>query len=107
MITTIAPLLMDHVNTITAAGSVKYVAAPIWDVGANIKNQGITFAVYLLMGGTALVSAAMYFIGKNKTGALKTLAVGVVLIGLVGSLPSLGVVSKDTIRNLTGSGGTR
>ena len=32
-------------------------AAPIWDIGANIKNQGITFAVYLLIGGTALVSS--------------------------------------------------
>ena len=41
---------------------------------------------------------------RNKTAALKTLAVGVVLIGLVGSLPALGVVSKDTIGGLTNSG---
>ena len=50
------------------------------------------------------MSAGYYFIGKNKTAALKTLAVGVVLIGLVGSLPALGVVSKDTIGGLTNSG---
>jgi len=103
MITTIAPLMLDGGATVLAE-NVTTVAAPIWDIGANIKNQGITFAVYLLMGGTALVSAAYYFIGHNKTAALKTLAVGIVLIGLVGSLPSLGVVSKDTIGGLTHSG---
>ncbi|MFV8227430.1 hypothetical protein [Mycolicibacterium fortuitum] len=103
MITTIAPLLLD--SAASGAGThVTYMAAPIWDIGANIKNQGISFAVYLLMGGTALVSAALYFIAKNKTAALKTLAVGVVLIGLVGSLPALGVVSKDTVGGLTNSG---
>ena len=57
------------------------------------------------MGGTALVAAAHYFVGRNKTAALKTLVIGVVLIGLVGSLPSLGVVSKDTVGGLTN--GTR
>ena len=103
MITTLAPLMLDG-TAATAASQIAYVAAPIWEIGANIKNQGITFAVYLLIGGTALVSAAMYFVGRNKTGALKTLAVGVVLIGLVGSLPALGVVSKDTIGGLTNSG---
>ncbi|WP_241473904.1 hypothetical protein [Mycolicibacterium neoaurum] len=103
MITTLAPFMLDG-TAATAASQVTYMAAPIWDIGANIKNQGITFAVYLLIGGTALVSAGMYFVGRNKTGALKTLAVGVVLIGLVGSLPSLGVVSKDTIGGLTNSG---
>lgn len=107
MITTIAPLLMDNVNAITTAGSVKYVAAPIWDIGANIKNQGISFAVYLLMGGTAVIAALYYFVSKNKTAALKTLAIGVVLIGLVGSLPALGVVSKDTVSSITNGGGTR
>src|SRR5271166_422801 len=100
MIPTIAPLVLDSV----AAIHVTTVAAPIWDIGANLKNQGITFAVNLLMGGTALVAAGYYFIAKNKTAALKTLAVGVVLIGLVGSLPALGVVSKDTIGGLTNTG---
>ena len=102
MIATIAPMALDSAAS-GAASQVTYMAAPIWDIGANIKNQGITFAVYLLIGGTALVSAGYYFIGKNKTAALKTLAVGVVLIGLVGSLPALGVVSKDTIGGLTNS----
>lgn len=103
MITNVASLLMDSVAA--GAGShASYVAAPIWDIGANIKNQGISFAVYLLMGGTALVAAVYYFIAKNKTAALKTLAVGVLLIGLVGSLPALGVVSKDTVGGLTNSG---
>lgn len=103
MITTIAPLVLDSTAS-GAASHVTYLAAPIWDIGANIKNQGITFAVYLLMGGTALVAAGMYIIAKNKTAALKTVAVGAVLIGLVGSLPALGVVSKDTIGGLTNSG---
>ncbi|PJE02588.1 MAG: hypothetical protein CK429_34260 [Mycobacterium sp.] len=104
MITTITPMLLDGVAA-NAAAHVSTVAAPIWDFGANLKNQGITFAVYLLMGGTALVAAAHYFVGRNKTAALKTLVIGVVLIGLVGSLPSLGVVSKDTVGGLTN--GTR
>lgn len=90
--------------TASGAAEVSYVAAPIWDIGSNIKNQGITFAVYLLIGGTALVAAGYYFIARNKTAALKTLAVGVVLIGLIGSLPALGVVSRDTIGGLTNSG---
>ena len=102
MINTIAPLMLDA--AVSGSAYVTYVAAPIWDIGANIKNQGITFAVFLLIGGSALVSAGYYFIGRNKTAALKTLAVGVVLIGLVGSLPALGVVSKDTISGLTNSG---
>lgn len=103
MITTIAPLLMD--SAASGAGThVTYMAAPIWDIGANIKNQGITFAVYLLLGGSALVSAVVFIFSKNKTVALKTLAVGVVLAGLIGSLPSLGVMSKDTVSGLTNSG---
>ncbi|MGA9375124.1 hypothetical protein BEL07_20605 [Mycolicibacterium grossiae] len=103
MFNTLAPLMLDG-TAATATSQVTYMAAPLWDIGANIKNQGITFAVYLLLGGTALVSAAMYFVGRNKTGALKALAIGVVLVGLVGSLPALGVVSKDTIGGLTNSG---
>jgi hypothetical protein len=103
MITTIAPLLMD--SAATGVGShVSYVAAPIWDIGANVKNQGITFAVYMLMGGTAIVSAFLFFVAKNKTAALKVFATGVVLIGLVGALPSLGIVSKDTMNGITNSG---
>ena len=103
MITTIAPLVLDSTAS-GAAAHVTTLAAPIWDIGADIKNQGITFAVYLLIGGTALVAAAHYFVGRNKTAALKTLAIGILLIGLVGSLPSLGVVSKDTVGGLTHSG---
>jgi hypothetical protein len=98
MLTTIVPLLLDSVATSPA---VTTVAAPIWDIGANIKTQGITFAVYLLIGGTALVAASQYFIGHNKTAALKTVAIGVILIGLVSSLPALGAVSKDTVGGLT------
>jgi hypothetical protein len=103
VITAIAPLLVD--NLAAGGGShVSVVAAPIWDIGANLKSQGITFAVYLLMAGTALVAASQFFVGNNKTAALKTVAIGVVLIGVVGSLPSLGVVSKDTVGGLTRSG---
>jgi hypothetical protein len=103
MITHLATMVLDG-SAAAAAQHVTYVAAPIWDIGANIKNQGITFAVYVLMGGTALVAAFMYFGGRNKTGALKAVAVGVVLIGIIGALPSLGVISKDTITGLTNSG---
>src|ERR1700694_1230005 len=106
MITTIAAPLVDTGPTVLAA-HVTTVAAPLWDIGANLKNQGITFAVYLLMAGTALIAAISYFVTKDKTFALKTLAVGVVLIGLVGALPSLGIVSKDTVGSLTNSGGYR
>lgn len=105
MITTIAPLVFGSATSGTAA-HVTTLAAPLWDIGTNLKNEGIKFAVYLLMGGTAVVAAGYYFIAKNKTGALKTLAIGVVLIGLIGSLPALGVMSKDTIGGLT-NGGTR
>ena len=103
MITELAPMMLDG----TAAGAatqVTYVAAPIWDIGANIKNQGIQFAVFLLLGGSAVVSAGLYLVSRNKTAALKTLAIGVVLAGLVSSLPSLGVMSKDTVGGLTNSG---
>lgn len=103
MFTTIAPLVLDSTAS-GAANQVTYLAAPIWDIGANIKNQGITFAVYLLLGGSALVSAVLYVGGKNKTAALKTLAIGVLLAGLIGSLPALGVMSKDTVSGLTNSG---
>ncbi|ORX14131.1 hypothetical protein [Mycobacterium xenopi] len=103
MITTIAPMLLDG-SASMAASHVTTVAAPLWDIGANIKNQGITFAVYLLIGGVALVAGVEYFIVKNKTAALKTVAIGVVLIGLVSQLPNLGVMSKDTVGGLTNSG---
>ena len=106
MITSITSLILEG-TTSGAAAHVTYGAAPIWDIGANIKNQGITFAVYLLLGGSALVSSGLYVMAKNKTAALKTLAVGVVLAGLIGSLPALGVMSKDTVSGLTNSGGTR
>jgi hypothetical protein len=103
MFTTIAPLVLDSTAS-GAASQVTYLAAPIWDIGANIKNQGITFAVYLLLGGSALVAAGMYIFSKNKTAALKALAIGVLIAGLVGSLPALGVMSKDTVTGLTNSG---
>lgn len=103
MIHTIASFIAEG-SASAAATHVRTVAAPIWDIGANIKNQGITFAVYVLMGGTAVAAAFEYFVVKNKTAALKTVAVGVVLIGVVGALPSLGVVSKDTFHGLTNSG---
>lgn len=103
MIHTITSFIADG-SASAAATHLRTVAAPIWDIGANVKNQGITFAVYLLMGGTAVAAAFEYFVVKNKTAALKTVAVGVVLIGIVGSLPSLGVVSKDTFHGLTNSG---
>jgi peptidoglycan/LPS O-acetylase OafA/YrhL len=106
MITTLAPLMVDH---LAAGGSahVSVVASPIWDIGADLKNHGITMAVYFLMGGTALVAAWEFFAAKNRTAALKVAAVGVVLMGLVASLPSLGVVSKDTINSTLHGGGTR
>jgi hypothetical protein len=102
MITTFAPLLLgaggEHVSTI---------AAPIWDIGATIKNQGITFAVYALMGGTALVAAWQFFVKSDKTQAMKAVVVGIALTGVIGALPALGVVSRDTVTSLTNSGGYR
>lgn len=102
MLTHFTPLLLDNAAA-NGGGNVTFVAAPLWDIAANIKNQGISFAVYLLMGGTAVVSALSFLVTKNKTFALKTLAVGVVLIGVVGALPSLGVMSRDTVGGLTNS----
>lgn len=103
MITTLAPLMVDHLAG-GGGAHVSVVAAPIWDIGAELKNKGITFAVFLLMAGTALVAAIEFFVAHNKTAALKTVAIGVVLMGVVGSLPSLGVVSKDTVGSVTHSG---
>lgn len=103
MITTVASFIADG-SASAASTHVRTVAAPIWDIGANIKNQGISFAVFLLMGGTALLAVFEYFVVKNKTAALKTVVVGVVLMGIIGALPSLGVVSKDTVHGLTNSG---
>jgi hypothetical protein len=101
MISTLAPLVVDH---LAAGGRSRVVAAPIWDIGAELKSKGITLAVWLLMGGTAVVAAFEYLVAHNKTAALKTVVIGVVLMGIVGSLPSLGVVSKDTVGGLTHSG---
>ncbi|MFV8169748.1 hypothetical protein [Mycobacterium sp. DBP42] len=104
-------MITEIASTVVAsgdvAGHVSYVAAPIWDVGAQIKSQGITFAVYLLIGGTALIVALAYFVSKDKTFALKTAAVGIVLIGIVAALPALGVMSKDTMNGLVGTSGVR
>ncbi|HUO38465.1 MAG TPA: hypothetical protein VMU34_11775 [Mycobacterium sp.] len=106
MIATVAAPLM-HGGATVLADHVGTVAAPLWDIGTNIKNQGITFAVYVLLGGTALVAAAYYFIGHDKTRALKAVAIGIVLVGIVSALPSLGIVAKDTVSGLTNSGGYR
>jgi hypothetical protein len=106
MITTIAAPLMDGGASVLA-DHVSTIAAPLWDIGANLKNQGIRFAVYGLIGGTALIAMCYYFIGHDKTKALKAVAIGVVLIGVVSNLPALGVMSKDTVSGLTNSGGYR
>lgn len=105
MITTLAPLMADHLAT-GGSAHVSVVASPIWDIGADLKNRGITLAVYLLMAGTALVAAFEFFVAKNRTAALKVAFVGVVLMGIVGSLPQLGVVSRDTVSTAV-HGGTR
>jgi hypothetical protein len=102
MITTIAPLVLDSAAS-GAAAHLKTVAAPIWDIGANLKTQGITFATYILMAGTAVLAAAHFF-GRNKTAAIRTAAIGIVLVGIVHAIPALGVMSKDTIGGLTHSG---
>jgi hypothetical protein len=106
MITTLTPLLLDGTLG-NAADHVTTVAAPIWDIGSNIKNQGITFAVYALMGGTALVAAFQYFVKSDKTQAMKAVVVGIALTGIIGALPALGVVSRDTVNGITNSGGYR
>lgn len=103
MISTIAPLLLD--NFAAGAGThVTTTASTFWDIGANIKNQGIKTAVYLLMGGTALVAAFEYLVARNRTGALKTVAVGLVVIGLVSNMPALGSMAKDTTTSITRGG---
>lgn len=106
MFSTITPLVLDSSSSGLAAQAT-VLAAPIWDIGANFKNKGIGFAIAILIGGTALVAAWSYFVSKDKTVALKAIAIGVVLIGVVASLPSLGIVSKDTVGGLTNSGGFR
>lgn len=103
MFTTLTPVLLDATASGTAQ-QVTYVAAPIWDIGANFKNEGLKFAVFILMGATGLLATFHFFVGGNKTAALKTVAIGVVLMGIVASLPSLGVISKDTVGGLTNSG---
>lgn len=103
MITTIAPLLLD--NFAAGAGAhVTTTASTFWDIGANIKTQGIRTAVYMLMGGTALVAAFEYLIARNRTGALKTVAIGLVVIGLVSNMPALGGMAKDTTTSITRGG---
>lgn len=107
MFAALLPALLDG----SAATSASYLAAsmprvptpkaPIWDIGANIKAQGIPFAVYLLMGGSAIIAGWQFFFNQDKTHALKTVAVGVLLIGLVASISALGGVSKDTIGTIT------
>lgn len=99
-----APSIVDG-GTSVLASHTSTLAAPIWDVGAQIKNKGITFAVFALMGGSAVLSAWSFFVAKDKTQALKVIGIGVVLAGLVASLPALGVVSKDTVGGLTNQQG--
>lgn len=99
MLHTIAPLVLDG----TAAGlgahvatQTTYVAAPIWDVVGNLKGQGISLAVGLLLAGIGIVAAWKFFMDRDKTASLKVLAIGVVVVGVVYALPSLGGVSRDT-----------
>lgn len=89
--------------TTTLLAATDYMAAPIWEIGASIRNRGIETAVWVLLGGTAVVTAITFFAVKNKTHALKVLAIGILLAGLVGALPSLGLVSKDSVNGLTNS----
>ncbi len=108
MISTVAPLLLDGTAALAAQHlPIPAPSAPIWDIGANLKNQGITFAVYVLLGGTALVGCFYYFVKSDKTQAMKAVAVGIALTGIIGALPSLGVVSRDTVTGITNSGGYR
>lgn len=117
MFSTLAPLLVDPTTghaavaalaNITAAATdpsqhITTVAAPLWDIGANFKTQGIRFATFMIMGGTALIAMFLFFVSKDKTHALKVAAIGVVLMGIVNALPSLGVVSSDTVNSVTNS----
>lgn len=117
MFSTLAPLLVDPTTgpataavlaNITAAATdtsqhITTVAAPLWDIGANFKSQGIRFATFMIMGGTALITMFLFFVSKDKTHALKVAAIGVVLMGIVNALPSLGVVSSDTVNSVTNS----
>lgn len=118
MITTvIVPMLTDGnvvalgqqitAHTDHIAQQITTVAAPIWDIGANFKDKGIKFATYILMGGIALVAAVTYFIMKDKTATMKAVAVGIVLIGIINALPSLGLMSTDTVKSVTNTGGYR
>ncbi|SIC62154.1 Uncharacterised protein [Mycobacteroides abscessus subsp. abscessus] len=87
--------------TTTLLAATDYMAAPFWEIGANIKNRGIETAVYVLFGGTAVVSVITFLVAKNKTHALKVAAFGILLAGIIGALPSLGIVSKDSVNGLT------
>lgn len=89
--------------TTTLLAATDYMAAPIWEIGANIKNRGIETAVWVLLGGTAVVSVVTFLASKNKTNALKVAAFGIILAGVIGALPSLGLVSKDSVNGLTNS----
>lgn len=80
-----------------------YMASPIWDIGLTIRDRGIDTAVFFLLAGTGLVAAATFLFSKNKTHALKVLGIGIVIAGVVSALPSLGVVSKDSVNGLTHS----
>lgn len=103
MISTIAPLLLD--NFAAGAGAhVTTTASTFWDIGANIKTRGISSAVWFLLGGIALVAAFEYLVTRNRTGALKTIAVGLLVVGLISNLPALGGMSKDTMTSITRGG---
>lgn len=101
--------LVSYGQLVTAStgADISTVAAPIWDIGANFKNQGIRFATFMLLGGTALVGMFLYFVSKDKTQAMKAVAFGIVLVGIINALPALGMVSTDTIKSISNTGGNR
>lgn len=86
---------------------VTYTATTILDIANNLKNDGITLAMTLGIAGTAIVAIFFFFVERNRTGALKVIAVGLIVVGLISQLPRLGLVSRDTVGQVVNSGGYR
>lgn len=68
----------------------------------TLVNQGLTIATYVILGATAVTAVFSYLLAKSSHAALKAVAIGVVLAGIVGSFPWLGVVGSSSS---TGEGG--
>lgn len=103
MLSTIAPLLLDGTASglsTQVAAQTTYMAAPIWDIATNLKSDGMTLAIALGIAGTGVVAIWKFLMDRDKTSALKVLAIGILIVGVISALPDLGGVSRDTVHSV-------